>query len=354
MLILGIESSCDETAAAIASSERSVRASAVLSQMDHAPYGGVVPELASRAHIRAALPVIENALDQTGARLRDLSAIAVTQGPGLVGSLLVGVNLAKGLAYGTGLPVLGVHHLEAHLFSALIDSDLEPPFVALLVSGGHTELILVHALGDYELLGATLDDAAGEAFDKVAKLLDLLPPGQLVMGGRAVSASAEHGDPTTIRFPRALSGRDTLDMSFSGLKTSVLSYVNSLRNEGGQEALTAATPDIAACFEQAVVDVLIDRTMRALKSRCIDRVALVGGVAANRRLRETLAEAAETIGARLTVPSIALCTDNAAMVAAVGAHQFAQGSGGGRVDEGYDLDASPRLSLPGLQAIRPA
>ncbi len=345
MLVLGIESSCDETAAAIAVSERSVTAATVLSQMEHSLYGGVVPELASRAHTRAILPVIESTLQRAGARLQDLSAIAVTSGPGLIGSLLVGVNAAKGLAFGTGCALLGVHHLEGHLFSALIDSDLQPPFVSLLVSGGHTELIHVHELGTYEMLGATLDDAAGEAFDKVAKVLDLLPPGQLVMGGRAVSDAAQHGDETAFRFPRALSDRDTLDFSFSGLKTSVLTQVNKLRQTGGQQAVLDARADLAASFEQAVVDVLVARTVNAATARSVKAASLVGGVAANRRLRTQLADALEAVGIRLFVPSLDLCTDNAAMVAAVGAYRFAQGE-----VSGYDLDARPRLPLPGLQS----
>ncbi len=344
MLVLGIESSCDETAAAIATSERHVCASFVHSQMDHLPYGGVVPELASRAHIRVSLGVIDSALEQAGIGFHDLSAIAVTHGPGLIGSLLVGVNLAKGLAFGSNLPLLGVHHLEAHLFSALIDSDLEPPFVALLVSGGHTELIHVHQLGNYELLGATLDDAAGEAFDKVAKLLGLLPPGQLIMGGRAVSDTARAGDPQAIRFPRALSGRDTYDVSFSGLKTSVLTHVNKLRQQGGPEAVVAATPDIAASFEQAVVDVLVDRTVQAVAACNVQHAALVGGVAANQKLRQQLTSALDNIGARLVMPDTGLCTDNAAMVASVGAYRIAQGD-----VSGLDLDAHPRLPLPGLR-----
>ena len=343
MFVLGIESSCDETAAALATSERDVRASVVLSQMDHLPYGGVVPELASRAHIRAGLPVIESTLEEAGVGLDDLSAIAVTHGPGLIRSLLAGVNLAKGLAFGCGLPLIGVHHLEGHLFSALINSDLQPPFVALLASGGHTELIHVRKLGRYELLGATLDDAAGEAFDKVAKLLGLLPPGQFVMGGRAVSDIARDGNPQAIRFPRALSGRDTYDVSFSGLKTSVLTHVKKLREQDGPQAVVDATADIAASFEQAVVDVLVDRTVRAVAACNVSHAALVGGVAANRCLREQLASALENAGARLVVPDIALCTDNAAMIASAGAYRFAQGE-----TDGYDLDAQPRLPLPGL------
>ena len=343
MLVLGIESSCDETAAAIALSEREVSASIVLSQMEHSQYGGVVPELASRAHTRSILPVVEAALNEAGVRLQDLSALAVTCGPGLIGSLLVGVNAAKGLAFGCARPLLGIHHLEGHLFSALINSDLQPPFVALLVSGGHTELIHVHELGRYELLGATLDDAAGEAFDKVAKLLGLMPPGQFVMGGRAVSEAAVEGDPTAFRFPRALSDRDTLDFSFSGLKTSVLTQVTNLRRTGGQQAIDDARSDLAASFQQAVVDVLVSRTVAAVRSCGVEAAALVGGVAANRPLREQLSAALASGGSRLVVPEVSLCTDNAAMIAAVGAYRFAQGETGS-----YDLDAHPRLPLPGL------
>ncbi|MEE2657534.1 MAG: tRNA (adenosine(37)-N6)-threonylcarbamoyltransferase complex transferase subunit TsaD [Candidatus Latescibacterota bacterium] len=334
MLVLGIETSCDETAAAVAESYRSILSNVIFSQQDHAEYGGVVPELASRAHVRTLLPVVERAIELAGAAWNDIDAIAVTEGPGLVGSLLVGVNVAKGLAYGRGIPLLGVHHLEGHIFSSLIDSDLEPPFVTLLVSGGHTELIHVPELNCYEMLGQTLDDAAGEAFDKVARLLDLMGPEQLVMGGKAVSEAAAEGDEDAIRFPRALPGQRGLDFSFSGLKTAVFVH---LRDHAVDEA---EVPDVAASFEQAVVDVLVTRTLQAVQQTGCTRVALVGGVASNSRLRDQMRRHLTTAGARLYVPELPLCTDNAAMIAVNGYFRLARGE-----RSSWDLDARPRIPI---------
>jgi N6-L-threonylcarbamoyladenine synthase len=336
MLVLGIETSCDETAAAVVDEGYALRTNIISSQQEHALFGGVVPELASRAHLRTAVPVVRAALANAGLDLAEVDGIAVTRGPGLVGSLIVGLSLAKALALGAGKPLIGVHHLEGHIFSNLIEHRLAPPFLTLLVSGGHTELLRVSELGTYELLGRTRDDAAGEAFDKVAKLLDLLPSSGSVMGGRLVAEWAAKGNPQAIPFPRALERDGSLDFSFSGLKTAVLNHARRLN----ADQLQAQLPDIAASFQEAVVDALVGKTLRAVELTGIKTVALAGGVAANRRLRAGLEEAVRAQGGQLYYPSIVLCTDNAAMIAAAGLFHLSQGR-----RSGLDLDAVPRLSL---------
>jgi len=343
MLVLALETSCDETSAAVVESvgkdgdgTYAVRSNIILSQPEHAPFGGVVPELASRAHMRMVVPVIKEALAGAAVDFDDVDGIAVTKGPGLVGSLIVGLSVAKALALAKGKPLVGVHHLEGHIFSNLIEHAVQVPFMTLLVSGGHTELVMVPELGRYEVLGRTRDDAAGEAFDKVAKLLDLLPSEGSLMGGRLVAELAEKGDPEAIRFPRGLSNEDSFDFSFSGLKTAVLNYVRDLdRDEQG-----AFLADIAASFQAAVVDVLVAKTIRAMEQTGVGAVSLAGGVGANRKLREHLQAEVNARGGRFFCPSPVLCTDNAAMIGVAGLHYLFRG-----VRAGYDLDATPRLSL---------
>ena len=333
MLVLGLETSCDETAAAVVDESYVVHSNIIFSQQDHAPYGGVVPELASRAHMRALVPVVRQALASAGIGWEEVDGVAATRGPGLVGSLIVGLSLAKGLALARNKPLIGVHHLEAHVFSNLVAAQVEVPFLTLLVSGGHSELILVRELGSYEVLGRTRDDAAGEAFDKVAKLLGLLPGEGAVAGGRLIAELAADGDPAAIDFPRALVGE--LDFSFSGLKTSVLHYVRSL----SPPARTQQLAHIAASFQEAVVDALVTKTLLALERADVATVCLAGGVAANQRLRLRLRAEVECRGLSFHCPAYDLCTDNAAMVGAVGAFYLSRG-----VRDGLDVDAAPRLS----------
>ncbi len=308
-LVLGIESSCDETAAAVVADGRRVVSSVIASQVkDHAPFGGVVPELASRRHLENIVPVVRAACRQAGLSLKDLSGIAVTQGPGLIGALLVGLNLAKALAWGLGKPIVGVSHLEGHL-AALCLGEAPPPYphVALLVSGGHTSLYLVRAPGEQEELGQTVDDAAGEAYDKVAKLYGLGYP-----GGVVIDRLAAAGDASVIRLPRPRLHDGTLDFSFAGLKTAVLHFRQ--QHQGQPYRIE----DLCAGFQEAVAEVLVRKTLAAARQHGVGHLALAGGVAANRRLRELLAESAQAAGLGVTLPALDLCTDNAAMIAAAG------------------------------------
>ena len=333
MIVLGIESSCDETAAAVVENGKNILSNVVSSQVAfHRKYGGVVPEIASRKHVETIVPVIRESLDEAGLTLNEIEGIAVTRGPGLVGSLLIGISLAKSIAYVKNLPLIGVNHLEGHLNAVFLEEkDLEFPFVGLVVSGGHTNLYHVKARGDYIFLGQTRDDAAGEAFDKVAKLLGLGYP-----GGVIIDKMAKEGNAAAINFPRALIAKDSFDFSFSGIKTAVLHYVK--RQEGKID--DGHKNDIVASFQEAVIDVLVTKVIRAAKKCKVDKVSLAGGVAANTRLREKIAEKAGKGDIRVFIPSPHLCTDNAAMIAAVGDYYLKKG-----ITSPLTLNASSRLPI---------
>ncbi|MFI5318538.1 MAG: tRNA (adenosine(37)-N6)-threonylcarbamoyltransferase complex transferase subunit TsaD [Myxococcota bacterium] len=327
-LVLGIESSCDEMAAAVVRGGREIVASTVRGQAAvHAPYGGVVPELASRDHVRIVSQVVRAALDEAGVAERELTGVAVTAGPGLLGSLLVGLSFAKAYAYRLGIPVVGVHHLAGHLAAAEIaDAALVPPYLGLVVSGGHTALYRIEANAPAALLGETRDDAVGEAFDKVAKLLGLPFP-----GGPALARLAESGDPAAFAFPRPMADEPSNDFSYSGLKTAV-----ALAAQRQPERAA----DLAASFEAAATDVLVAKTRRAAREEGLARVAVVGGVAANARLRRELARAAQRDGFALFLPPLALCTDNAAMIAAAGSRLLERG-----LSDSLALSAYSRVPL---------
>ena len=317
--ILGIETSCDETAAAVVTADGVITSSVLDSQVDvHAKYGGVVPELASRRHIERIESVVSSALSQAQVQLRDLTAIAVTQGPGLVGALLVGVNFGKSLAYAAQLPLVTVNHLRGHLASAwLAQPELPRPAVMLVVSGGHTHLYLTTESGHYELIGQTRDDAAGEAFDKAAKMLGLEYP-----GGPLIDRMAQKGNPQAIEFPRPFLNRKGLNFSFSGLKTALLYY---LRDTDRADKGRPPIEDLAASYQEAIVDVLIEKSLRAVHHYEAKSLAVVGGVAANSRLRERLKRKTDDSGISLVMPPLSLCTDNAAMIAAAGWEQYRLG-----------------------------
>jgi N6-L-threonylcarbamoyladenine synthase len=314
MVVLAIESSCDETAAAIVGGGEKALSNIVFSQIQiHRKYGGVVPELASRKHIEAIIPVIREALSKAGITLDRVEGIAVTYGPGLIGSLLIGLSVAKAIAYARNLAFVGVNHVEGHLSAILLENPrLQFPFIGLVVSGGHTCLYRVEDLGRYEWLGGTRDDAAGEAFDKVAKLLNLGYP-----GGPVIDGVARNGDPQAISFPRAFISKDSFDFSFSGIKTSVLHYV--------RKHPRARVEDIAASFQEAVVDVLISKAVQAALTLDLRRIVLSGGVACNSRLRMRLKEIAEKEGLETNIPSPILCTDNAAMIGVIGHYYLTRG-----------------------------
>ena len=315
ILILGIESSCDETAASVTLNGREVLSNVIASQIDlHTLYGGVVPEIASRKHLEKIDLVVDKALSDAGCTIDDIDAIAVTYGPGLVGALLVGVNFAKAYAYGTGKPLIAVNHIEGHICANYIeDKDLKPPFMCLVVSGGHTHLVNVIDYGKYEILGRTVDDAAGEAFDKVARAIGLGYP-----GGPKIDKEAKNGDPAAIDFPRAKVGKTEYGFSFSGLKSAVLNYLNACKMKN-EEINTA---DVAASFQQAVVDVLVGNTISAAKTHDAKCVALAGGVASNSALRQAFADACRKNGIDFKFPSPILCTDNAAMISCAGYYHF--------------------------------
>ncbi|MGB8984806.1 MAG: tRNA (adenosine(37)-N6)-threonylcarbamoyltransferase complex transferase subunit TsaD [Anaerolineales bacterium] len=333
--ILAIETSCDETACAVLENGRTLLSSTVASQMDiHARYGGVFPEVASRQHVLSIIPVVEQTLAQSSLTLKDIDAVAVTRGPGLAGSLIVGMNLAKGIALGMNLPLVGVNHLEGHIYSSWVYNagELPPPepefpLMALLVSGGHTELNLMTDHLTYERIGATRDDAAGEAFDKVARLLGLPYP-----GGPSVQRAAETGDPARFKFPRAkLEGQ--YDFSFSGLKTAVLYEVNDLKKKGK----TLPIEDLAASFQAAIVEVLFKKTMQAARDQHAREILVAGGVSANRALRQAFQSQAEF---KVHIPAFSLCTDNAAMIAAAGYYRYALGQ-----VSALDIDVQPTWPL---------
>jgi N6-L-threonylcarbamoyladenine synthase len=332
MLVLGVETSCDDTAAAVLQDGRTILANVVSSQDQvHGPYGGVVPELASRQHIRNILPIVDGALQKAGVTLKEIDGIAVTYGPGLVGSLLVGLSLVKGMSFRSGIPYVGVNHLEAHLLAIHLEHEVRFPYIALLASGGHTLLYRVNGVGAYVYLGGTRDDAAGEAYDKVAKMMGLGYP-----GGRAIDQLAKTGDRTAIRFPRARFRKDSYAFSFSGIKTSVWHYLKAR----GKEQWEREIADIAASFQEAVIDMLVNPTIKAALASGVPRIVLSGGVAANSRLRENIAQRGAVEGIEVFFPAAKFCTDNGAMIALAGYHWLKRG----RRDD-FRLNADADLTL---------
>nr|WP_330363236.1 tRNA (adenosine(37)-N6)-threonylcarbamoyltransferase complex transferase subunit TsaD [Butyrivibrio sp. VCD2006] len=331
--ILAIESSCDETAAAVVRNGREVLSNIISSQIAlHTIYGGVVPEIASRKHVEKINGCVRAALDEAHLELDDIDAIAVTYGPGLVGALLVGVSEAKALSFVTGKPLVGVHHIEGHICANYIeDKNLKPPFMCLVASGGHSHLVYVKDYGEYDIIGQTRDDAAGEAFDKVARAIGLGYP-----GGPKVDAAAKEGNPDAIAFPRAKTTEKSYDFSFSGLKSAVLNYLNQAEMKGEE----VNKNDVAASFQKAVVDVLTEHTMEAAAEYGCNKIAIAGGVASNTALRERLEEECKKRGYTFYRPSPVLCTDNAAMIGSAGYYEFLKG-----VRSGMDLNAVPNLPL---------
>lgn len=331
--ILAIESSCDETAASVVKNGREVLSNVISSQIAlHTLYGGVVPEIASRKHIEKINQVISEALKEAEISLEEITAIGVTYGPGLVGALLVGVAEAKAIAYAAGKPLVGVHHIEGHVSANFIEHpDLEPPFICLIVSGGHTHLVVVKDYGEFEIIGRTRDDAAGEAFDKVARAVGLGYP-----GGPKVDRAAKEGNPHAIEFPRARVEGAPYDFSFSGLKSAVLNHINHAKMLGEE----INVPDLAASFQEAVVDALVSRAVMAAKEYGYGKLAIAGGVASNSALREGMEKACEKAGLRLYYPSPVYCTDNAAMIGVAAYYEYINGA-----RSGWDLNAVPNLKL---------
>ena len=331
--VLAIESSCDETAAAVVVNGREVLSNVISSQIDiHKLYGGVVPEIASRKHIEKINQVIQEALEESDKTMEDIDAVCVTYGPGLVGALLVGVGAAKALAYATHKPLVGVHHIEGHISANFIENkDLEPPFLCLVASGGHSHLVIVKEYGEYEILGRTRDDAAGEAFDKVARAIGLGYP-----GGPKVDKLAREGNPDAIVFPKGKLGDCPYDFSFSGVKSAVLNYINNAQMKG--EEINRA--GLAASFQKSVVDVLVEHTMLAAKDYHMDKIAIAGGVASNGALREAMTKACEKRGYKFYRPSPIFCTDNAAMIGVAAYYEYIKGT-----RHGWDLNAVPNLKL---------
>ncbi len=331
--ILAVESSCDETAAAVVADGREVLSNIIYSQIDlHTIYGGVVPEIASRAHIEKINPVIEAALSKASCTLSDIDAVAVTYGPGLVGPLLVGVAEAKAIAFAAGLPLIGVHHIHGHICANYIEHpDLKPPFAALVVSGGHTHLVQVRDYGQYDVIGRTRDDAAGEAFDKVARAIGLGYP-----GGPKIDEAAKRGNPDAIEFPKAKVGGSDYDFSFSGLKSAVLNYLNHAEMTGE----SVDRDDLAASFQKAVVEVLCEHAQMAIKQYEVKDFALAGGVASNTALRAGIKAVCEAEGIRFYCPSPVYCTDNAAMIGVAAYHEYVRGS-----FADYSLNAIPNLAM---------
>ena len=333
IFILAVESSCDETAASVVKNGRDVLSNVIYSQISlHTEYGGVVPEIASRKHIEKINQVIEQALRDAEMRLNEMSAIAVTYGPGLVGALLVGVSAAKAISFASGIPLIGVHHIEGHISANFIENkDLEPPFVCLVVSGGHSHLVVVKDYGVYEIIGKTRDDAAGEAFDKVTRAIGLGYPGR-----PKIDKVSKEGNPDAIHFPRAKVADAQYDFSFSGLKSAVLNYLNSCQMKG-EEIVTA---DVAASFQKAVIDVLVDHSMDAVEKYGCRKFAIAGGVASNTGLREAFRKVCGEKGIAFYHPSPVYCTDNAAMIGTAAYYEYQKG-----VRHGFDLNAVPNLKL---------
>ncbi|NLZ47465.1 MAG: tRNA (adenosine(37)-N6)-threonylcarbamoyltransferase complex transferase subunit TsaD [Clostridiales bacterium] len=331
--ILAIESSCDETAAAVVVNGRELLSNVIASQIDiHKKFGGVVPEVASRKHVEVINAIVEEALEQANLESKDIDAVAVTYGPGLVGALLVGLQYAKGLAYSLKKPLVGVNHIEGHISANFIEhKDLEPPFVCLVVSGGHTFIVHMKDYGDFEVIAKTRDDAAGEAYDKVARALGLGYP-----GGPAIDKLAKEGNENAIRFPRSNFHEETLDFSFSGLKSAVLNYLNKMEMTG-QEINKA---DVAASFQKAVVDVLTDNVIKTCKMKKVNKIAIAGGVASNTALRNSLIKAGADHNIQVLFPAPILCTDNAAMIASAAYFEYMRG-----VRSPLDLNAAPNLKL---------